>query len=106
MTAYYYATSTTDLVRPNNTPLINYCDKGLYTDLEDFVMEAFLRFTGIKEKCPTAVFSNLGFSVSVYVDGFEVYRKTILGIDPTPVEIPDDDEGLELGDCDWDDENE
>lgn len=30
MTAFYYATSTTDLVRPNNTPLINYCDKGLY----------------------------------------------------------------------------
>ena len=92
MTAFYYATSTTDLVRPNNTPLINYCDKGLYSDLEDFAMDAFIRYMGIKEVYPQAVFNNLGFSASVYVDGFEVYRKTIIGIDTTPVEIPDEDE--------------
>lgn len=92
MTAFYYATSTTDLVRPNNTPLINYCDKGLYSDLEDFTMEGYIRFMGIKSVYPTALFANLGFSVSVYVDGFEVYRKTIIGIDTTPVEIPDEDE--------------
>lgn len=92
MTAFYYTTSTTDLVRTNNAPIINYCDKGLYSDLEDFAMDAFLRYVGIKEVYPQAVFSNLGFSASVYVDGFEVYRKTIIAIDATPVEIPDEDE--------------
>ena len=92
MKAYYYETETTDLVRPDNTPLINYCDKGLYSDLEDFAMDAFIRYMGIKEVYPQAVFNNLGFSASVYVDGFEVFRKTIIGIDTTPVEIPDEDE--------------
>ena len=103
MTAYYYATSTTDLVRPNNAPLINHFDKALYSDLEDFAMDAYIRYMGIVSKYPTAKFVNLGFSMSVYVDGFEVYRKTILGIDPTPVEMPDIDD--EMGD-DWDDEIE
>ena len=95
MTAYYYATSTTDLVRPNNAPLINHFDKALYSDLEDFAMDAYIRYMGIVSKYPTAKFVNLGFSMSVYVDGFEVYRKTVLGIDTTPVEIPDVDEDEE-----------
>ena len=65
MKAFYYATVTTDLVRPNNTPLVNHFDKGLYTDLEDFAFDAYIRYLGIKEQFPNAVFTPLGFSVSV-----------------------------------------
>jgi hypothetical protein len=92
MKAYYYATETTDLVRPNNTPLIKHFDKGLYSDLEDFMMDCYIRYVGIHAMYPQAVFQNFGFSASVYVDGIEVFRKTVLGMDTTPVEIPDEDE--------------
>ena len=92
MKAYYYATETTDLVRPNNTPLIKYVDKALYSDLDDFIMDCYIRYAGIHALYPSATFVNLGFSASVYVAGVEVFRKTILGMDMTPVEIPDEDE--------------
>jgi hypothetical protein len=90
MKAFYYITSTTDLVRTNNTPLIKYVDKELCTDLKDFQFSAFLRFTGIKRDYPTAEFHTTERGAYVLVDGVRVYETEVIAIDPCPVEVEDD----------------
>ena len=92
MKAYKFLTKTTDFARIGRKPLINHVDEGIYTDLADFILECYLRFTGIKEKYPEAIFSNLGTSAQVSVGGATVYVAQVLAIDPEPVEVEDDDE--------------
>lgn len=87
MKAFYYITSTTDLVRTNNTPLIKYVDKELCTDLDDFRFSAFLRFLGIKQEYPTAEFHSTEKGAYVLVDGVRVYETEVIAIDETPVEV-------------------
>lgn len=89
MKAFYYITSTTDLVRTNNTPLIKYVDKELCTDLDDFRFSAFLRFTGIKREYPTAEFHTTKKGAYVLVDGVRVYETEVIAIDPYAVEVED-----------------
>ena len=91
MKAKYYNSFVTDLVRTNNTPRIKDVEKDLCTDIEDFVLTAYLRFMGIKMEYPTAVLEYTGKGARVIVDGVLVYEKELLYIDPEPVEIPDED---------------
>lgn len=89
MKAHFYLTAITDLVRTNNTPRINDIEKGLYTDLEDWQFNAYLRFLGIKSKYPLAEFrTDLG-NAYVYIEGVLVYRAELLAINPEPVEVED-----------------
>ena len=92
MKAYNCTTSTTDLVRPNNNPLINNTDQELFTDYQDFVFGSMLRYMGIKERYPNAKFVDTGNGVMVYVDGVMVYESHIVKVEPEAVEIPDEDE--------------
>ena len=91
MKAYKFLTKTTDFARIGLKPLINHVDEGIYADLTDFIYECYLRFTGIKEKYPEAIFSNLGTSAQVSIGGAVVYVAQVLAIDPEPVEVEDDD---------------
>lgn len=96
MKAYKFLTKTTDFARTGiigMNPLINHVDEGIYADLADFIFECYIRFTGIKENYPEAIFSNLGTSAQVSVGGAVVYVAQILAIDPEPIEV--DDEGDE-----------
>lgn len=92
MKAFFFHTSTTDLVRTTAEPLINHTDKGLYTDYKDFVLECVIRFMGIKRNYPTAEFVDTGNGVCVFVDGVMVYESHILYVEPNAVEVPDEDE--------------
>ena len=92
MKAYKFLTKTTDFARIGLKPLINHVDEGIYADLTDFIYECYLRFTGIKEHYPEAIFSNLGTSAQVSIGGAVVYVAQVLAIDPEPVEVEDDDE--------------
>lgn len=95
MKAYKFLTKTTDFARIGLKPLINHVDEGIYADLTDFIMECYLRFTGIKEKYPEAIFSNLGTSAQVSIGGAVVYVAQVLAIDPEPIEVEDEDDGNE-----------
>lgn len=95
MKAYKYLTKTTDFARIGLKPLINHVDEGIYADLTDFIYECYLRFTGIKEKYPEAIFSNLGTSAQVSIGGAVVYVAQVLAIDPEPIEVEDEDDGDE-----------
>jgi hypothetical protein len=92
MKAYKFLTKTTDFARVGLLPVINCIDEGIYADLDDFIFECFIRFTGIKERYPEAIFSNLGTSAQVSVGGAVVYVAQVLAIDPEPIEVEDDDE--------------
>ena len=94
MKAFYYLTSVTDLVRNNNTPRINDIEKGLYTDLEDWRFDAYIRFIGIHSKYPTAKFRTDGNCAYVFVDGVLVYKSEIIAINPEPVEVDAWDEPI------------
>ena len=91
MTAYYYITSTTDLVRTIAEPLIKFVDKQLCSDYEDFLFGEFLRYARICKDYPTAKFVDKGNGVQILVDGVMVYECVIIAVDNTPVEIPDED---------------
>lgn len=90
MKAFYTLTSTTDFVRPNNQPLINYTDKELFTDSEDFVFSCYLRYMCISEKYPTARFYHTETQAMIFVDGRMVYESHIVAILPEFEEMPDD----------------
>lgn len=92
MKAYKFLTKTTDFARKGMAPLINDVEEGFYTDLADFIFQCYIRFVGIKEKYPEAIFSNLGTSAQVSVGGAVVYVAQVLAIDPDPVEIEDEDD--------------
>jgi hypothetical protein len=92
MKAYKFWTKTTDFARIGMKPLINHVDDGIYADLADFIFECYIRFTGIKENYPEAIFSNLGTSAQVSVGGAVVYVAQVLAIDPEPIEVDDDEE--------------
>lgn len=92
MKAYKYLIKTTDFARIGLPPVINCVDEGLYADLNDFIFECFIRFTGIKESYPEAIFSNLGTSAQVSVGGAVVYVAQVLAIDPEPIEIDDEED--------------
>ena len=87
MKAFYYTTCTTDLVRKNDTPLINSIDKEICTDFKDFQFCAFLRFTGIKRDYPTAKFHTTEKGACVLVDGILVYKTEVIAIEPCPIEV-------------------
>lgn len=90
MIAYYYTTCTTDLVL--STPIRDYVSKELYSDLDEFYLAEFIRYSGILRKHPTAEFYTTANSAYVLVDGKRVYESVIIEVDETPVEFPDDDE--------------
>ena len=87
MIAYLCTTSTTDLLRTIDKPLINHISKEYFADFTDLVFNSYLRFIGIQDKYPTAVFKTGDTGVSVLIDGVVVYSCNIVGIDTTPVEI-------------------
>lgn len=93
MIAQYYIICTTDLVRKNNSPLINDIDKELYSGLNDFFLDAWLRFIGIKKRYPNAEiwFNKEEMSASVFVEGVLVFKKTILSTFGEPMVIADTD---------------
>ena len=82
MKANYYTTMTTDLVRTIANPLVNEIDCGIFTDLDDFVFDCFIRFIGIKANYPTAKFivSDNKDKVMIFVDNAMVYCRVILEI--------------------------
>lgn len=84
--AYNYRFWLTDRVRPNGQPaLINEITEEAYTDLDDFVMSCVLRYAGICKHYPTAeMYWDSPVDMCVVVEGREVYRKTLIGIDPVP----------------------
>ena len=92
MKAYKFLTKTTDFARIGLPPVINCVNEDIYADLYDFICECFIRFTGIKESYPEAIFTNLGTSVQVSVGGAVVYVAQVLAIDPEPIEVDDEEE--------------
>ena len=96
MKAYYYLSLLTDLVRTDKAPLIKEPVKDLCTDSEDYLFGAYLRYVGIKEKYPVAEFVSGPYGASVLIDGIEVYRLELLYIEPTPVEVEEDELGAEI----------
>ena len=92
MKAFFCLTSTTNLVRPNNTPLINYIERELFTDFQDFVFSSELCFMGIKERYPNAEFVVASNGVMIYIGEIMVYESHIIKVEPDAIEIPDEDE--------------
>lgn len=92
MKAFYYTTITTDLIRPNAEPLYNDISEDLYSDLEDFCFGLILKFLFIKKRFPTAIFQRTRKGARVFIDGKMVYETTLIHIDPTPIEIPEDED--------------
>ena len=90
--AHYCTTSTTDLVRKNMEPLINYTDRELFADYGDFVLGCYLRFLGIAKRFPNAEFIDTGYGVSVFVEGYLVFESHIIFVEPELIEVPDEDE--------------
>ena len=92
MKAYMFTTSTTDIARTNNTPLVNDIDRELFSSLEDFRFSCMLRYLGIKGNHPGAVFVDNGFVITIVLNGVVLYRKAIISIDTTPIELEDDED--------------
>ena len=92
MKAYFYISIVTDLLRADNTPIIRETEKDLFSDYDDYLFSAWLRFMGIKENYPTAQFHHDDTGAMVTIDGVVVYDRQILYIEPTPVDIEDDHE--------------
>jgi hypothetical protein len=90
MKAFYYTTITINLVRPNAEPLYNDISEDLYSDIEDFRFGLALHFLFIKKRFPTAIFQPTRKGARVLIDGKVVYETTLIHIDPTPIEIPED----------------
>lgn len=90
MKAYYYISLLTDLVRPNNTPLIKEPVKDLCADHEDYALSIRIRYIGIVRDYPTAELHQLKNGAYVSVDGVEVFRQELVYIDPVPVEVPEE----------------
>ena len=92
MKAYMFTTSTTDIARTNNAPLVNDIDVELFSSLDDFRLSCMLRYLGIKDKYPGAVFVDNGFVITIVLNGIVLYRKAVLSINISPIELEDDED--------------
>ena len=91
MKAYWCVVRLTDLARRDELePLVNDIDKELM-DAEDIIgdlrMSCLIRLMGIQKVFPNAKLYTCGNAVEIRVEEYVVFRKEIVAIDFTPVEI-------------------
>jgi hypothetical protein len=90
MKAFKCITSTTDIVRSANlTPRIDDRAVEYFANLDDFYFAGLLRLCGVRKRFPTATLVKDGFSVAIVIGDMEVYRKTLVEINPVAEEIGD-----------------
>ena len=91
MIVSFYYTQTTDLVRRNLKPLIDYKGKELCTDFDDFCLSIKLRYLGILRDYPTAKLKPISNGAEVWVNGKMVYRCVVTSVGK-PFYIKDEEE--------------